>query len=51
MSEWSSYSNARNKAKVCRNIARDIDSVNESNGQRGIVIDMNWAAIYSIYSQ
>lgn len=31
--------------------ANDINYVNEGNGQRGIVIDMNWAAIYSIYSQ
>lgn len=31
--------------------ADNINYINEGNGQRGIVIDMNWAAIYSIYSQ
>lgn len=32
-------------------LATNMNYVNDGNGQRGIVIDMNWAGIYSIYSQ
>lgn len=31
--------------------AENLNYVNNGNGQRGVVVDMNWAGVYSIYSQ
>lgn len=38
-------------AGYCGMMANSMQSVNDSNGQRGIVVDVNWAAIYTVYSQ
>lgn len=32
-------------------LATDINRVNESNNQKGVIIDINWACIYSVVSQ
>lgn len=35
----------------CAMLANSMEHVNSGNGQRGIVVDVNWAAVYSVYSQ
>ncbi|MBN1050412.1 hypothetical protein EXM65_18900 [Clostridium botulinum] len=37
--------------QYCDNFADEIEDVNNDNNKAGIVVDMNWAAVYSVYSQ
>jgi len=35
----------------CLDLAMDMEDVNSDNGQAGIVVDVNWAMEYSVYSE
>ena len=38
-------------ATYCAMLAHSMEEVNSNNGQRGIVVDINWVLAYSVYSQ
>lgn len=38
-------------ATYCAMLANSMEEVNSNNGQRGIVVDINWVLAYSVYSQ
>lgn len=38
-------------AGYCSMLANSMEHVNSGNGQRGIVVDVNWTAVYNVYSQ
>lgn len=38
-------------ATYCSMLANSIEEVNNNNGQRGIVVNINWALVYTVFSQ
>lgn len=38
-------------ATYCSMLANSMEEINNNNGQRGIVVNINWALIYTVFSQ